>query len=56
MRYYIYDPETNDLIATICGDTNEECEQQAANRYDMDTYCGTYSPAFGFNGGLTNAV
>jgi hypothetical protein len=48
---YVYDVETNKLVAEINGDTNAECEDLASELYG-DEYGWTYTPAFGFSGGL----
>jgi len=52
MKLYIYSNETNEHIATITGDTNEACEAKAEELYSSNDYSNTYSPAFGFSGGL----
>lgn len=50
MKLYIYNPDTNEIIAISEGKTNKECEDKA-QLYTND-YGTTYSPAFGANGGL----
>lgn len=53
MKLYIYNPENNEHIATIIGDSNEACERVAAERYGSgDGFAWTYSPAFGTADGL----
>ena len=50
---YVFSTEDNTLVARIEGETNEACENCASNNYgDTDTFGWTYSPAFGFAGGL----
>lgn len=60
MDLYIYDAETKEVVAIATGKNNEECEEKAADQFgDTDYYGWTYSPAFGFDGGLienSNAV
>lgn len=51
---YIYSAETNKVIAEINGETRG-IEKYAEENYDYDT-CGlTFSPAFGFDGGLIDS-
>ena len=50
MELYIYDLDTNEVVAIAVGETTEECEDKAAP-YTND-YGTTYSPAFGFANGL----
>jgi len=49
---YIYDLSTREHIATINGADNSACETKAAEAFDANSYGWTYSPAFGFGGGL----
>lgn len=50
---YVYDAESNTLVARIRGASNDACEAVAGAHYgDTDTYGWTYSPAFGASGGL----
>jgi hypothetical protein len=52
---YIYLTETNEVVAKINADCNQDCEAVAAHQYgDTDRYGWTYSPAFGANDGLTD--
>ncbi|MCP4339850.1 MAG: hypothetical protein GY799_13405 [Desulfobulbaceae bacterium] len=52
MKLYIYDAETNEVVATATGETNEDCENKAFNYLGVDEYAGTYTPAFGTANGL----
>ena len=52
MKLYIYSNETNEHVATITGNTNEACEAKAQELYSTNDYSNTYTPAFGFSGGL----
>jgi hypothetical protein len=52
MKLYIYNIETMEVIATAEGDSNQECENKAAEYFENEDYAATYSPAFGFDGGL----
>lgn len=52
MKFYIYDTETMEVVAIAEGSSNEECEAKAATYLSVDTYGGTYSPAFGAASGL----
>ena len=50
---YIYSTETNKLVARIEGVDNAACETVASEQYgDTDSFGWTYSPAFGFVGGI----
>lgn len=50
---YIYNTEDNTLVARIDGSSNEACEAVASEQYgDTDSFGWTYSPAFGFAGGI----
>lgn len=50
---YCYSVDTNVLIARIEGDDNAACEAVASEHFgDTSSYGWTYSPAFGFSGGL----
>ena len=52
-KLYIYSNETNQHVATVTGNNNRNMEQAAEDAgYSSNDYSGTYSPAFGFNGGL----
>ncbi len=52
-KLYIYSNETNEHVATVTGRNNQAMEQAAENAgYCSNDYSGTYSPAFGFSGGL----
>ena len=53
MRFYIYEVESNEVVAIVNGETNEECEKKAFNYLGVDEYAGTYTPAFGSVDGLT---
>ena len=54
MKLYIYSNETNEHVATVTGDDNRSCEQAAQDAgYLSGDFGNTYSPAFGFSGGLT---
>lgn len=48
---YVYNTDSMRLIARINGDSNQTCEQSAANLYG-DDYGWTYTPAFGATDGL----
>ena len=54
MKLYAYDTETMEVMAIIEGDRNCDCEEKANNAgYPGGDDIGwTYSPAFGFEGGL----
>ncbi len=56
MTLYVYDTQAEserELVATIEGSTNAECEAAAMDRYpDTERYGYTYSPAFGTVDGL----
>lgn len=52
MKLYISSNETNKVVAIVTGSSNEICEQIAESRYGSGDYGWTYSPAFGFAGGL----
>lgn len=52
MTLYIYDTETNDVVAIAKGKTNEECENKAESY--SNEYGFTYSPALGLASGLNN--
>ena len=49
---YIYDPATMQLLARVHGEDNKEMEDKAEEHYCSNDYANTYSPAFGFSGGL----
>jgi hypothetical protein len=53
MIIYVFCPDTQEVVAEIHGDTNVECERKAAEHgYRDEQYDWTYTPAFGFSGGL----
>ena len=52
MKLYIYDAESMEVVAIAEGNSNEECEDKAANYLGVDEYGATYSPAFGSVDGL----
>ena len=52
MKLIVYIPETDEHVATITGETNEECERVAKDRYGSNDYSWTYSPAWGMASGL----
>jgi hypothetical protein len=44
MILYIYNEDTKKIVATVSGDTNEECEKRAADLdYDQDEYQWAYN-------------
>ena len=56
MKLYAYSVETMEVLGVVEGDTNEECETKMAERgYEGDDIGWTYTPAFGFEGGLKYA-
>ena len=48
---YVYDADSLEVVQIVNG-TQEQCDEYANNIIDTDTKLGTYTPAFGFNGGL----
>lgn len=52
MKLYIYNTTTNEVVMTVDGDTNAECENKASEYLASDEYAATYSPAFGTVDGL----
>jgi hypothetical protein len=55
VRGYVYSTETMEVIAEVTGKTRQ-VEQYVDDNYDTDT-CGlTFSPAFGFAGGLIDVT
>ena len=52
INLYIYSIEDNSHVATITGGDNASCEAKADDMYGSNDYGWTYSPAFGFSGGL----
>jgi hypothetical protein len=53
MELYIYEADSMIHLATIIGESNEECEAIASDKYPADDNIGwTYSPAFGMSDGL----
>lgn len=54
MKFYIYEVVSMNVIDVIEADTNSECEAVAGDRGYMgnDEIGATYTPAFGFEGGL----
>lgn len=53
MKFYIYNIETNEIVVTIERETNQECENQACDYLNSESYAATYSPALGCVDGLT---
>ena len=50
---YIYETESNTLVARINGTDNSACEEVANFHFgDTDSYGRTYSPAFGASDGI----
>lgn len=43
MKLYIYETETNEIVATATGETNQECERKAAAYLGTDEYGGAYN-------------
>lgn len=54
MKLYIYSNWTGEHIATIIGDGSNDDLHAAAEKagYNWVDFSSTYSPAFGFSGGL----
>ena len=53
MKMYVYETESNRVVAVVTGETKEECERKAIDaNYDDDQFCWTYFPDFEFNDGL----
>lgn len=54
MKLYVYNQESMEVVAIINGGSNEECESKAGENgyYPSEDIAWTYSPAFGFDGGL----
>lgn len=53
MKLYAYNIETMELLAIAEGETNQECEKKMeASGFSDDSIGWTYSPAFGFTGGV----
>ena len=53
MKFYIYNTETMEVVATATGETNEDCEYKASQYLGFPAeYAGTYTPAFGTVDGL----
>ena len=53
MELYAYNADTMEVIAIATGDDNAECESKMEEAgYHGDEIGWTYSPAFGFEGGL----
>lgn len=58
MKGYVYaevragNKVENVLLAVIDGETNSQIEKTYSERYDVDYYGLTYTPAFGAVGGL----
>jgi len=54
MKLYIFNRETMKVIATVEGDRNIDCERIAEENGSCpdETVGWTYSPGFGFEGGL----
>lgn len=57
LTLYVYTSNTMTVVAKITGESNDACERKAADLGydDTDSYGWTYSPAFGFSGGLVDA-
>jgi hypothetical protein len=54
-KMYIYSNETNEHVATVVGEWENDNEAVAAAEeagYSTNDYGNTCSPAFGFSGGL----
>ena len=56
MKAYVYNVETLEVVLTINGETNEQCESKANDMGYMgvDDYALTYNPAFGSVDGLVD--
>jgi len=52
MKLYIYSLESNQHVATIVGNSNQECETKANEEYCSNDYGWNYSPAFEIRDGL----
>ncbi len=54
MKGYIYNTDSFEVVAIITGDSNADVENAAEKMGYMgvDEYALTYTPAFGFQGGL----
>lgn len=52
MKMYVYSLEDNSHVGTIIGESNEACDKVFNERYDINDYAATYSPAFGSSDGL----
>jgi hypothetical protein len=51
MKAYIYEIESMEVFAVVEGESEDDIES-AFDGHDTDLYALTYSPAFGFVGGL----
>lgn len=51
MKFYVYNAEDRQHVATITGSSNAACEAAFEEHFGND-YGATYTPAFGFNDGL----
>lgn len=54
MTLYVYENDTNKIVAEFSGETNAECEAQYVDSEytDTDIYSNTYTPALGSSDGL----
>lgn len=44
MKLYIFNQETNEIVAVVNGETNEACEAKAEELdYDSDLYASSYA-------------
>ena len=48
---YVYDADTREVAAIITGE-QAACERTYVERFDVEQYLSTYTPAFGVDGGL----
>lgn len=52
MKYHVYSTEDNSHVATISGSSNEAIDKAFNRHFDINSFGGTYSPAFGAGHGL----
>ena len=52
MNAYVYNTDTNVVVAEIRGNDNQSIEAKYNECFDADEYGLTYSPAFGADDGL----
>jgi hypothetical protein len=52
MNLYVYDADSSLHIATLRGEDQRALDAAAEWLYPGDEYAATYSPAWGFSGGL----